>query len=585
MNTTELREETCCSGRVIGLGPSARSASLLYARLTRRPCQQATNIDDLALSCHDVLVCCTSELTARLMYKLYVTGASAGVPGLMIAPTSKSLETVCLSQAAKVDLPNRSSGPRRIFVNSRLNHRPIERGVDVFISGSHPSDDLVSRLSSGASILVLHGHGDGIDMSISSRQYLCPFLDTEGKSHPGWLAPRCQVLGRCTRVPTRPEIVNAKNEGWILPLSVLRAQIGVVLSCNAVRLQDGVIDSCYGLAAALLQQANFRAIITTWRLEGSAEDASQLNTLINDLSSGTMVGVAVASFNRSDIAAQFGTRLCVVGDPCVAIKPDPSFLRLPQMTVSETKSNACSFRADRPETSLLRDAVLRSIRVNPAFDVCQANALALKLSSYGIVTSSNEEQTASSAESIDSELLNFLKEAPWLRGFFGHFAQQEPPAEHGVCPACSAPARSWQLTFPEYAAGGRSIITCACCGETLDKPSEWHLQLNLDRIKEGMFVVSGIPTGAQIQVCLVHLQGALHQAYACPNAETQESLFRLPSPLPPLPLFCRILLANKLKIGSIGFRFRQLSDRTYRTIGQKGHIDEKPLNLRSLNNI
>jgi len=120
-------------------------------------------------------------------------------------------------------------------------------------------------------------------------------------------------MGRCTKLPIQPSMAEAQAASWILSLHTLRAEIGVLSTCAAVRLRDGVIDPAYGLAASLLNQAAFGAIITTWHKELSTDDGSHLNSLINDLSGGAMVGAAAALLNRSAFCVRSGIKFCVVG--------------------------------------------------------------------------------------------------------------------------------------------------------------------------------------------------------------------------------------------------------------------------------
>jgi len=108
-----------------------------------------------------------------------------------------------------------------------------------------------------------------------------------------------------------PSIDDAQRKGWIVPLTALRAEVGIILGCSMLRLRDGVIDPAYGFAAAMLRQADFGVLVTTWRMEIIRD----VNSLINDICSGTMVGVAVRAYNTSPMANRLKSQPLLVGGP------------------------------------------------------------------------------------------------------------------------------------------------------------------------------------------------------------------------------------------------------------------------------
>jgi hypothetical protein len=318
-------------GVVWALGAEAVAAAKEYAYFTRRANQQCDNLRELDASSCDVIVCATIDLTAPLLYELSRDRAGSGIPGLICARNSSELIEVCRRQARKLDrLP---IIPRRVFVYAGLDFAITERGTDVIIGGAVTPDDLRRVLSSDAAILTICGHSDGIDLRLSFSQIACPFLDSPTHEHPGFLPP-CKVLDQCIRFPVRPQIAAASKAGWILPLQILRAEAAIISACHVVRLSDGVIDPAYGLAASLLRQSDCGVIITTWRKELATSDGSHLNPLINDLCSGTSVGMAVGAFNASSAARRADLRLCIIGDPCFAIAPHQSFSQLPTVPIS-----------------------------------------------------------------------------------------------------------------------------------------------------------------------------------------------------------------------------------------------------------
>jgi|SRR5579859_37316 len=558
-----MQQTLALPGTVFALGSEAEAAARLYALLTGRPCRICKTATDVAASLNDVVICITSELSPHLMYQLYVREQSSGLPGLIFAGTPALLESVCKSQAAKL-LRSGRPNPRRIFLHTKLNFAARTRGTDSFVSGQEPAETLYPLLSAGAAILSIFGHSDGISLDISHAKVLCPFIDLPPDPDRG-LWPSCQVMERCTKFPMMPRVREAKSAGWILPLKLLRATIGVIGTCAAVRLRDGVVDPAYGLAAALLHQADFGAIVTTWRKEPSSADGGHLNGLINDLSAGVNVGVATAALNRSPFCERFGARYCIVGDPCFALAGDGDYPQLPVMTKPAITALPEPSAGETKETSrarLVRDAILHSLHSNPAYDLSKGEKLALELAEYA-QTGAAAGPPDDALSPIDHRLLEFLSGFPWLPGFFQHLGWIEGITENVPCPACSAPSRISHLIFPRHARQRRDLTSCSSCGDVRDMPVNWEIALDLTKVKLGSFSLSGIPSGTQLLVCIVRFWGTLFCAFAGNPSLDGNFSFQVPSDLPPEPMFCRVLFARSLEVGAISFKLRQMPDGTY----------------------
>lgn len=564
--TQECEMSLSFPGRVFALGEKVATPAKLYARLTGRPYRICGTIAGLEAHQNDVIVCTTDELTPHLMERLYVDEQSAGLPGLIFAATPALLEDVCKRQISKL-ISGIKVNPQRIFIYPMLNFSSFSRGLDTFISGQEAARDLLPKLASGASILSIVGHSDGISLDISHRSVLCPFVSSPAAE--GELRPTCQVMGRCTKFPIQPSMAEAQAASWILSLHTLRAEIGVISTCAAVRLRDGVIDPAYGLAASLLSQAAFGAIITTWRKEPGTDDGSHLNSLINDLSGGAMVGVATALLNRSAFCARSGIKFCVVGDPCFALANAPDYAQLPEVSEDASKQaesahslpSSTSKQRERSGVDLLGDAILWSLKTNSAYDTCKGKSLAAELTAstnYGNPGCSTDAQSH-----IGDHLLEFLSPFPWLPGFFQRFCEIEKITEGVDCPVCFAPARVFRLTFPGYSARVREVTSCSSCGDTRDMPSIWRIGLDLTELEEGLVSVAGIPIESQSMICMVNLWGSLYRAYPTNISRESSFSFRLPADLPPVPMFCRILFAHELDLGALSFKVRQMPDGSY----------------------
>jgi hypothetical protein len=164
-------------------------------------------------------------------------------------------------------------------------------------------------------------------------------------------------------------------------------------------------------------------------------------------------------------------------------------------------------------------------------------------------------------------LLDFLSAGPEVDFFFAAFGREVGINEHDVCPSCFEPARGLRLTFPGFGAAPRRIVRCAHCADSVHVPHTWKLAVDLSKLSDRVVVVSGIPEGARARAYFVSVAASIgpmrthvHSAHVLGPPQGGLLSFRMPEQLPAVPLFCRVLVAHCLKIGSISFKLRQLSD-------------------------
>lgn len=548
-------------GVVRGLGHDASAAAAFYANLTGRPYQLHVSVDDLETNSHDVVVCSTAQLTVALIHKLFVTGDARGAPGLICAPNAADLMEVCRQQALRF-IRRQHTPPKRVFLYPTLDFESTEKDTDVILSGL-ASERVLPAVSSGASVLSIFGHSDGIDLSLSARHFACPFLGNPAPDK-DFGAP-CQSLGKCVKFPTMPSIAEAEQKGWIVPLSGLRADVGVIFGCYVLKVADGTIDPAHGLAAALLRQSDFGVLITTWRKEFYG-GWNHLAGLVNDICSGTMVGLAVRAFNRSAAALQYGVNLCVVGDPCFTLEPNSAFTTLPTVesdAVANEYSPKSNGASDSCEITLLRDAARAAPQVSRLLDKTKADAVLSALSSC--TTEAGGPAQARLIRQSEEALLELLRTSPWLDKFFGRFCKLQEVNEHEVCPACLGPARSFWMAFPQQKAKPRKILRCSSCDDISSLPLGWNIEVDVTRLPMGEVSLTGVPRGAQLLVSLTSFWGSLYDSFRLPDADGESLLVRLPKDLPAMPIYAWILIAHRFEIGSIGFRLRKLTSGRYST--------------------
>jgi len=537
-------------GVVYGLGPDVVSSGHLYAELTGRPYRSCNSLAELKASCNDVVLCTISQLTPHLMHALYAREGTLGAPGLMFAQSPSDLDDVCRYQASKLKAAFPATS-QRVFIYPMLEFKTMTRGEDLFVGGSLPAEELLPILSSGVPLLTLLSHSDGIDLRLSLQQHTCAFADSVPSGNED-LMPGCQVLDQCIRFLKKPTVLDARNKGSIVPIKLLRAQIGLISACQGVRFSDGIVDPVYGLTSALLRQAGFAAVITTWRRQTTPFDHRHLNALINDLCSGVQIGAAVHSYNQSTIAKYLGSNLCVLGDPTFTLNRDLNFTSLPVSGVQppDRKQDPASVRRT---AEFLQELVAHALRESPEFDSAKGNILVRRLAANRELEGQADHPT-----SLDALLLDFMSAGPWLDEYLCRFGQIDSMTEGVFCPSCSAPAVQIQTSFPNFQMVPRKWMRCACCEESRNMPLNWETCLDLSDGQEGLIRICHVPEGAHVMLGLYYPWGPAMKVFNWPSVGNEWLPFRLSDELPSLPLKCRILVVRQLEIGVLGFGVRRL---------------------------
>jgi hypothetical protein len=542
------------TGSVWALGAEAGMAAELYAGLTSRTCARAGSVDELTVGNNDVVVCTTQHLSSSLVHHLYSARDYSTVPGLICGRDAAALEAICRRLAAR--LTRRPSGPlKRTFIGANLQFASAERGTDLFAGGLETVGKLTPRISSASSILAIAGLSNGFDIGVSMRQYLCPFIPALPAGD-GFL-PTCQKIGRCTRFPSRPLIREAYDKGWLLPVSSLCSDIAILYGCGVLKLQDGHFDPSYGLAERLLSDSEVGALITTWRNELGLASVAHLNTLINDLSDGTIVGTAVASFNRSEFAARYGVKLCLLGDPSFYLCPEHATDKLPAAAINQRWEQAVSGDPDIAEANLLSTAITRSMQQNSLYDTTAGEKLLAELSAF-VEGGHRMPERENWTREMDAKLVRFLCPFPLLDLIFGQFLAVEGMSENAICPSCGSPARAFCAKFPEHGAHKRQVIRCATCNDSRFVPVGWEASLDLRRMDERILALSNIPAGAQVLVCLLSYPTVeLYRSYEWRPTEQGSWVFQVPELPESMVFYCQILIVRGLRVATLGFKLKR----------------------------
>jgi hypothetical protein len=299
---------------VAALGENSGDAAALYAHLTGRQVRMSTDISGLKKRPPpEVVITTTPQVTVELMDFLYPGEREEPAPGLIFAADAPALHRAVLLRSAGAAVCGRQD-------TTRLDLLPTVDIIDRFDSGSHtvigagaPASELRRAVLSGAAMVNVMTHSDGVDAFFGKNLTLCPMDHVrEGLRHP----PACQINGYCHRHDL--SVAQAQVSGLLIRPEDFRARILVFHACWGLLLNGSLVHTDWGLASRFLASPALGAILTPW--EYVLPEARDVRTIAQALCRGYSIGEAAALVMREP-ARSFGHRFCLLGDPRVRLLP------------------------------------------------------------------------------------------------------------------------------------------------------------------------------------------------------------------------------------------------------------------------
>lgn len=204
--------------------------------------------------------------------------------------------------------------------------------------GREEAEGFMHRVAAGVEAVVLHGHGNGVDLQVGDS-VLCVQVDhLRGDASGQERTLPCQIGGPCRmdHLPLRAY--------W--GASAFRARIAVLLSCWGFLPADALVANELGFAAALLRGGSVEALVASTRVTYGTPEVTRACRAF--LERGGTVGHLTLLLNSS--AETASPAYVCIGDPdttiasnarqglpphqCAGALPDglpPRELRLPQL--------------------------------------------------------------------------------------------------------------------------------------------------------------------------------------------------------------------------------------------------------------
>ncbi|WP_434420359.1 hypothetical protein [Nannocystis pusilla] len=160
---------------VVGLGVGAIEHARLYAHLTGRACEFAEDLERLAAFPDAAVVVTTyAFVDERLLDQLYDRYPLTSAPGLIFSYDDADLSLQVLSRAAARHCSHRHFDHRRVDINTNIEFGAHMAPEFSIVGAQATPAEFRRALASGAGLLTLYSHSDGIDAYLRDGLVLCP---------------------------------------------------------------------------------------------------------------------------------------------------------------------------------------------------------------------------------------------------------------------------------------------------------------------------------------------------------------------------------------------------------------------------
>lgn len=532
---------------VVAIGDQfVHSSAKLYAHLTQRKYRAVASTQELiGGTVPSVLVTQHRYISHELLDYLYAPGTGS-FPGIIMADQPDLLTRQILTRSAAAHL----CGP---VLQSRITYIPaaelqFQSSPRQEILGRNAAAGEVERaLRGSAGVLSVSTHSDGIDAYLTDQVTLCP-LDRIPLAADLQKAPACVGTGYCHRSDMPVE--QAWKTGRLTNMDALRSRVLVWNVCNGVISGSDklgqVLDGRWGLIPRMLESTWIGAVLTTWFQTVSSP--LQIDPLVASIAAGVPIGEALSDFSESPYAKDSGIRLCIFGDPRVALPP-PACDSVAYATVPIRPGIARPARGTVRIDKVTGDAnflrrwlglVSQPHRAPESRD--SALAAVAKIDTYlleiegGATTPSAERSGKAMREAVAAHLGCFgsLASRTWLQ-LVAPPALITPPRP---CFGCGLPTNSYEAHARTGDFPPRRIGICPGCGIVEDVPLNSELKLEYDESFGACLRGVGEPGNWTCRLVAESMGPRNHKSWSWPSVPGGgfPDRFRPPNPLPAGPL-------------------------------------------------
>ena len=261
-----------------------------------------------------IIVGLLDDLTCALLERIIDgPGCSAG---LICAPTLDHLISIIPVRAAAVLSMRPSEHPVCIDVLPSLQCMCAQAGDRLVLGADCPDDILRSALNSGADILRISSHADGVDMWLPNQHIMCAI--EENLSGPGM--PTCIATQYCHRID-RP-VSEIHSSARAVRVFEIAARVAMLDVCRGLIPAESIVSPQWGLLRRFIESPRIACILVTadygFRPDGAVEP------FISSLCLGESIGSALHTYVCSEDGQRAGRRFFIFGDPLLTVANSPA---------------------------------------------------------------------------------------------------------------------------------------------------------------------------------------------------------------------------------------------------------------------
>jgi hypothetical protein len=477
------------SEAVLAIGASAEEEARVYAHLTGRELVRAEGPGTTELA-REVTVVITREehLSPELLDAMFPAvpfagppGVSTGrgMPGLIYAPSAAQLRRRCLCCAVTAVLPCQD---RRVTYYLPTAPEGVRASGLKTTAGRETSATEAQRLlSSGAGLLALMTHSNGIDARLSAGVTLC---SVKGREVLGSNAvPNCVATSHC-RVLNAP-LDQALGGDRLWAPTLVRCGVLFWYACHGLLPAKGCLDVHWGLVRLIWLTAPIGAMMTSLA-NLALFDAEILSGLGDDVRAGADIGSSLARHLAR--GAHLGNRFCLLGDPraALAVESAPDAPEL-AVAVRSPRKPFCSWLG---RVALLRTYFQGLENVHEPAQLERAITLLARFEKVAwmpphLVTRATPELNAEVARAVAYSLpVSWLNN--WLRYTDLHQGQVTTA---DTCRACGRTATTIRCHVAIPGSTPRVLTRCWHCQATDDFPLGFSATF---RARDGVATLDGV---------------------------------------------------------------------------------------------
>jgi hypothetical protein len=451
------------AGTVVGIGAAASLAEL-YARLTGRTV--GTGEDLLVTNDCAVVLCLEIDLNYSLLEHMYRQNDNFSAPGLLLAPNLADLRRQVLLKSAALHLEaNMAAGRTDFSAVDAFQTTEIEDWT--LVSGEASRAEVLAALGSGRGLLRMVTHADGIDASLGREAALCPLAGRDEQD----IAPDpplCVITGNCHR--SNRSVAEALSSGYAVPAERIRAGVLILDACWGLIPPMGVNGIGWRIARQIASNRAIHACLTTWEIVRN--EFSTTLPLADLLMKGLTLGEALARHNAAPQRLADGHRMCLLGDPELALPPQPEKASSAQIW---PVVDLAPLRRALESIAFFRSYVLRTSALgHRTFTDRTEQALASidRFERTALTQARAPTFTSAVGSEMVQAMLDFLvgRWAIPASNWAGLIESSQYAAEQTPCLACGLAARIFVAGIALPGLPQRRVTECPSCGYSLDLP-------------------------------------------------------------------------------------------------------------------